>query len=309
MTIGVAVAAGVMATALPTWWAAGGVALLSVLFWAWATAAFGWGWWVNVTLPLTGAAAALFGGVAEQHFVENRERRKLAGLFGLYVSPQVFDRLVNDPTLARLGGEERYMTVLFSDIRGFTAVSERQTPVDMVRLLNDHFSAMVEVIQRHGGMVDKFAGDMVMALFGAPMDDAAHEEHAVDAALEMCAAVDALNARRAAAGQPPLDIGVGINTGAMIAGNVGSASIRSYTVIGDAVNLGSRLESLNKQFGTRVLISDATRRALPSRFACEPRGTVPVKGREGLVEIFEVRGVVPQGGGDVTPPAGSEAVI
>jgi adenylate cyclase len=121
--------------------------------------------------------------------------------------------------------------------------------------------------------------------------------------------VDALNARRAAAGQPPLDIGVGINTGAMIAGNVGSASIRSYTVIGDAVNLGSRLESLNKQFGTRVLISDATRRALPSRFACEPRGTVPVKGREGLVEIFEVRGVVPQGGGDVTPPAGSEAVI
>jgi adenylate cyclase len=144
---------------------------------------------------------------------------------------------------------------------------------------------------RHRGTVDKFVGDMVMALFGAPLDDADHADHAVQAALEMIAELQKLNQGWKAQGRfAELDIGVGVNTGIMIAGNIGSDAIMSYTVIGDAVNLGSRLESLNKQYGTRIIISDATRRALKGRYLYRPLGDVVVKGKSEPVGIFEVTG-------------------
>src|SRR5207302_1701624 len=158
------------------------------------------------------------------------------------------------PELAELGGRRREMSVLFSDIRGFTTVTENGEAEDIVAQLNEYFSTMVDVVFRHGGTVDKFVGDMVMALFGAPLDDANHAEHAVDAALEMIDELLKLNEKWTAEGRPSLDIGIGINTGPMIAGNIGSEAIMSYTVIGDAVNLGSRLESLNKQYSTRIII-------------------------------------------------------
>ena len=142
------------------------------------------------------------------------------------------------------------MTVLFSDIRGFTTFSEQGQPEEIVQQLNEYFSRMVHVLFEHRGTLDKFVGDAVMALFGAPLDDADHAEHAVQAALAMLRELDALNREWAAQGRPTLAIGVGVNTGEMVAGNIGSETIMSYTVIGDAVNLGSRLESLNKQYGT-----------------------------------------------------------
>jgi adenylate cyclase len=132
---------------------------------------------------------------------------------------------------------------------------------------------------------------MVMALFGAPLADPHHAEHAVDAALQMIAELQRLNQRWAAEGRPALDIGIGINTGPMIAGNIGSEAIMSYTVIGDAVNLGSRLESLNKQYGTRIIISEATRDSLPPKYAFRPLGDVVVKGKTQPVAIFEVVGL------------------
>jgi adenylate cyclase len=210
-------------------------------------------------------------------------------LFGRYVSKDVFQQLMSDPALAELGGKRREMTVLFSDIRGFTAHSEKGEAEEIVATLNEYFSRMVEIVFKHHGTLDKFVGDMVMALFGAPLNDASHADHAVEAAIEMVTELNALNAKWAAEGKPPLDIGIGINSGDMIAGNIGSRAIMSYTVIGDAVNLGSRLESLNKEYGTRIIISDATRVRLTKPQAIRPLGDVVVKGKTKPVAIFEVQ--------------------
>ena len=147
---------------------------------------------------------------------------------------------------------------------------------------------MVDVLFAHKGTLDKFVGDMVMALFGAPLDDPQHAEHAVDAALEMIRDLHRLNEKWTAEGRPALDIGIGISTGPMIAGNIGSEAIMSYTVIGDAVNLGARLESLNKEYGTRIIISEHTRSRLKGRYDMRPLGSVTVKGKSHPVAIYEV---------------------
>jgi adenylate cyclase len=281
---------GSVSTLLPAWWATAVTAVLVTVLSAIATQLFGTGYWLNLSQPVLASAVALFGGVAYQYFFEGRETRKMKKLFGRYVSKDVYEQLVANPSLARLGGHRRDMTVLFSDIRGFTAVSEHAQPEDIVRMLNEYFTRMVELVFARQGTLDKFVGDMVMALFGAPLDDPRHADHAVDAALDMVGALAALNARWQAEGRPALDIGIGINTGPMIAGNIGSDAIMSYTVIGDAVNLGSRLESLNKQYGTRIIISDATRQRLSSPYQLRPLGDVLVKGKTQPVAIFEVVG-------------------
>ena len=290
---GAAIAIGLIATALPAWWAAAATAMfVAGLSWI-ATRLFGDGYWLNLSQPVLASSVALFGGVAYQYFVEGREKRKMKKLFGQYVSKDVYEQLVANPALARLGGQRREMTVLFSDIRGFTTVSERGQPEEIVGMLNEYFTRMVDLVFTHKGTLDKFVGDMVMALFGAPLDDPHHADHAVEAALDMIAALAVLNARWKAEGRPELDIGIGINTGPMIAGNIGSEAIMSYTVIGDAVNLGSRLESLNKQYGTRIIISDATRERLSRPYRLRPLGDVVVKGKTRPVAIFEVVGREP----------------
>jgi len=260
------------------------------LFASATTRAFASGYWINLTQPVLASSLALFGGVAYQYFVEGREKRQMKKLFGQYVSRDVFAQLVADPSRARLGGHRRQMTVLFSDIRGFTTLTERGEPEAIVAMLNEYFTRMVAIVFRHKGTIDKFVGDMVMALFGAPLDDAGHAGHAVEAALDMVDALHELNARWQAEGREPLDIGIGINTGPMIAGNIGSEAIMSYTVIGDAVNLGSRLESLNKEYGTRIIISETTRAALDGRYLIRPLGEVVVKGKTEPVAIFELTG-------------------
>ena len=193
------------------------------------------------------------------------------------------------PELAELGGRRRDMTVLFSDIRGFTSITERGDPQELVGQLNEYFTRMVAIVFKHQGTVDKFVGDMVMALFGAPLDDADHAEHAVAAAVEMVHELGELNREWHGRGMAQLDIGVGVNSGDMIAGNIGSSSIMSYTVIGDNVNLGSRLESLNKDYKTRIIISDATRVRLKGEYDTRPLGDVKVKGKSQAVSIFEVK--------------------
>jgi adenylate cyclase len=288
VTAGSGLAAGLAAVFLPVPWAivvvlggAGGLAAL--LTWV-----LGGGAWVGSVAPLLATALALFGGVAWQYAVEGREKRKVRQLFGRYVSRDVVEALVADPSRARLGGQRREMTVLFSDIRGFTASTERGTPEAVVAQLNEYFTEMVEVLFRNHGTLDKFVGDMVMGLFGAPLEDVHHADHAVRAAGEMIAALARLNARWQAEGRPSVDIGIGINTGQMIAGNIGSSAIMSYTVIGDAVNLGSRLESLNKDYGTRILISEETRQRLTVPVETRLVGEVRVKGRTQPVVVHEV---------------------
>jgi adenylate cyclase len=288
--VGAAVATGLLATLLPAWWASAAALLLAALGTWLSLRLFAGGLWINVVQPGLAASVALFGGVAYQYFVEGREKRKMKRLFGQYVSRDVYEQLVAHPELARLGGTRREMTVLFSDIRGFTTFSEQGQPEEIVATLNEYFTRMVELVFEHKGTLDKFVGDMVMALYGAPLDDPQHADHAVETAVRMVEELGKLNARWRAAGGPELDIGIGINTGPMIAGNIGSQAIMSYTVIGDAVNLGARLESLNKQYGTRIIISDATRQALTGRYECRALGDVVVKGKSKPVAIFEVTG-------------------
>lgn len=297
-----ALVVGFVATVVAAWWAtAVTMLLLAVLAWI-ATMTFAAGYWLNLTQPVIAASIALFGGVGYQYFVEGREKRKMKRLFGQYVSKDVFNQLVAHPELARLGGQRRDMTVLFSDIRGFTTLTEQGQPEQVVGMLNEYFSRMVDIVFRHHGTLDKFVGDMVMALFNAPLDDPDHADHAVCAALEMIEELQSLNARWKAAGQfTGLDIGIGVNTGSMIAGNIGSDSVMSYTVIGDAVNLGSRLESLNKQFGTRIIISEATRERLTGQYTFRPLGEVVVKGKTHPVAIFEVCGQPERGAGAAAP--------
>jgi len=286
--IGAGLLIGLVAALVPAWWATGATLIFVIIFSWIGTRLLAGGYWLNLSQPAIASSIALLGGVGYQYFHEGREKRKMKKLFGQYVSKDVYEQLVANPGLARLGGQRREMTVLFSDIRGFTSVSEKGEPEEIVHMLNEYFTRMVEIVFHHRGTVDKFVGDMVMALFGAPLDDPDHAEHAVEAALDMMDELHKLNVKWNSEGRPSLDIGVGINTGPMIAGNIGSDQIMSYTVIGDAVNLGSRLESLNKQYSAHIIISDATRSHLKGTYTFKPLGDVVVKGKTKPVAIFEV---------------------
>ena len=290
-TIGGALAVGLLAALLP-YTAASAGALLAISIWTWySLSVFRSGLWVNMTQPLIAVVVALFAGTAYRYFVEERQKRVVKKLFGRYVSKDVYKQLIDNPDLARLGGGRREMTVLFSDIRGFTTITEKGDPEALVAQLNEYFSRMVDLVFHHKGTVDKFVGDMVMALFGAPLDDVEHADHAVQTAVDMVAELGRLNAKWVSEGKSELDVGVGVNSGEMIAGNIGSSSIMSYTVIGDNVNLGARLESLNKDYKTRIIISDATRGRLKNQYNIRPLGDVVVKGKSRPVGIFEI--VVP----------------
>jgi adenylate cyclase len=288
-TVGGALLVGLLAALLP-YTAASAGALAAISFYTWVSlSVFRGGLWVNMTQPLVAVALALFAGTAYRYFVEERQKRTVKKLFGRYVSKDVYQQLISNPDLARLGGGRREMTVLFSDIRGFTTITEKGDPEALVGQLNEYFSRMVELVFEHKGTVDKFVGDMVMALYGAPLDDASHADHGVQTAIHMVAELGVLNRKWLAEGKAQLDIGIGVNSGDMIAGNIGSSSIMSYTVIGDNVNLGSRLESLNKEYKTRIIISDATRGRLTNQYNLRPLGDVVVKGKSRPVAIFEVQ--------------------
>ncbi len=280
---------GCLGAFLSAWWTiAGGVAVLALLAGA-SVALFGYGVWLPVMPPMLATAMAASGGVAYQYFIEGREKRKLKRVFSRMVAPDVYAHLLSDPKRARLGGERRDMAVLFSDIRGFTTLTEGGRAEDVVAQLNEYFTQWVDVLFRHKGTVDKFVGDMVMALFSAPLDDPDAADHAVQAALEMLGVLDELNARWQREGRPRIACGIGINSGEMIAGTIGSEQLMSYTVIGDAVNLGSRLESLNKQYGTTIIISETTKQRLKGQYHIAALGDVTVKGKTRPVSIYEVR--------------------
>ena len=284
-----ALAIGLLAAFLP-FSAAAATSLAIVGGWTlFAISAFKGGQWLNLVEPVAVGGVALFFGTAYRYLIEGREKRKVAKLFGRYVSRDVYAQLMAHPERAELGGARREMTVLFSDIRGFTSVTERGDPEALVGQLNEYFSRMVAIVFRNKGTVDKFVGDMVMALFSAPLDDPDHAEHGVKTAIEMVQELGELNKAWAARGMTQLDIGIGVNSGEMIAGNIGSSSIMSYTVIGDNVNLGARLESLNKEYKCRIIISDATRTRLKTTYDIRPLGGVVVKGKSKAVEIFEIR--------------------
>lgn len=216
------------------------------------------------------------------------ERDRVRDLLDKNVSPEVAAQLLRDG--ATLGGEEREVTILFADLRGFTTLSEHLPPRELLTLLNRYLDRMSAEIEHHGGVIDKFIGDAIMALFGAPVPQGDAARRAVSAALAMERALVGLNAELAAEGRPPLAIGVGVNTARVVAGNIGSQRRLNYSVIGDGVNVASRLQSLTRtpEYRTNVIVSAATLRAAQTPFPARPLGTVAVKGRAEPVEIFAV---------------------
>lgn len=220
-----------------------------------------------------------------------KDRAFIRNTFARYVPGSVVNTLLADPDMIKLGGEERMVTVLFSDIAGFTGISEKMQPKALVKLLNEYFTAMADIIIRHGGIIDKFQGDAVMAEFGIPVPMENHAEHAVDAALDMLERLAGLRQVWKKKGLPELHCRIGINTNRMIVGNMGSDRALDYTVIGDAVNLASRLEGANKRYGTALIISEFTRNYLSSeKYLTRILDYVKVKGKKDPVKIYEVYG-------------------
>jgi class 3 adenylate cyclase len=209
--------------------------------------------------------------------------------FGSYVTNQVLDEILKGKIA--IGGELRHATVMFSDIRGFTAMAEGLPPAAVVAFLNRYLNMMVDVVVEHRGTVDKFIGDAVMASFGVPLSAPDDALRAVRAALAMLDALGGWNAERAAAGEPPVEIGIGLCTGEVLAGSIGSSKKREYTVIGDTVNTSSRIEQLNKQLGTRLLVSEATWRAVEDKVVGRALPPVEVKGKAQPLTVYEVTGL------------------
>jgi len=245
--------------------------------------------WLNMTYPLVFMFMTGISTYAYITYKENKERKQVEQLFGKFVSPQILEKLLADKASAGFGGQRKVMTVLFSDIRGFTSLSERNSPDEVIAVLNEYITEMVEVILAHNGTLDKYIGDAIMAFYNDPVEMDDHALRAVQTAVAMRKKLAELNEKWINEGKEPLNIGIGINTGEMIVGHMGSPRLVDYTVIGDNVNLASRIESLTKQYNATILVSEETYNNLQGKVEAVYRDEVVVKGRSKPVKIYEIK--------------------
>jgi len=259
----------------------------------------GWGWWAflsgrvtDVLTPFLGILLAWGAVTAARLLTEGRYNRWLEGAFGRYLAPSLIEALKKDPSMLELGGTTRQLTILFSDVKGFTTLSEQLKPPQLVRLLNEYLTAHCDAVFRHGGVVDKFIGDAVMAFYGDPVPDAEHALHACRTALDVQRDLASLQALLTELGVKEFIVRIGLNSGDAVVGNMGSRHRFDYTCMGDTVNLASRLESANKFFGTRILLGPLTYEAAKAGILAKPLARVAVKGKTEPVPVYELLGLV-----------------
>ncbi len=250
------------------------------------------GIWFNLVYP----ASSLFFGYTSQtayrFFMEERRARDIRKMFSSYVSKRIVDELIRDPSKTKLGGDRKEITVLFSDIRGFTSFSEKHQPEEVVSLLNEYLGAMTDIVFEYEGTLDKFVGDAIMALWGAPIGQPDHAERAVRCAVAMITKLKQLQAKWASEGRYVIDIGIGINTGDMVVGNMGAEGKKmDYTVIGDNVNLGARLEGLTRKYNNHIIISEYTYEKVKGIVEAKELDSVTVKGKENPVVVYDLIGL------------------
>jgi adenylate cyclase len=244
---------------------------------------------MNLTIPFLGVAFCYVGGLVYSTITEQKEKYRIRKIFQHYVSPSIVDKMLDSGQLPEFGGERRDLTVLFSDIRRFSHFSEQHEPEFVVSRLSDYFTEMVDIIFKHEGTLDKFVGDEIMAIFGAPLYYENHAERACHAALEMSERLRLMQQRWAAANQEVFEIGIGINTGKAVVGNLGSEQLFDYTVIGNEINLGARIESANKVYQTTILLSENTFLQVQDKAKAREIDHIRAVGLQNPVRIYELR--------------------
>ena len=244
--------------------------------------------WLNLIYPVLTMLSVYSGITVYRYMTEEREKKKVRNAFQYYLTASVITEMLKDPSKLKLGGNKKQLTVLFSDIRGFTTISEQLSPEELVHFLNEYLTAMTDIVFKYDGLLDKYMGDAIMAVYGAPLDQADHALRTCRTALEMLQTLKKLQIKWSAEGKPFMNIGVGINTGDMVVGNMGSQMRFDYTVMGDSVNLASRLEGINKEYGTNIVISEFTYAIVKDDFFCRELDAVRVKGKKLPVKIYEL---------------------
>jgi len=243
---------------------------------------------LNMFYPLSAAVLSFFGLTGLYYAIETREKGRIKDAFGKYVSPLVVNELLEHSEKLKLGGENRHIVIMFSDIRNFTTISEALGPERLVAFLNEYLTAMTSIVLARKGLLDKYIGDAIMAFWGAPLDQDGKEETACNVALEMMEKLKEL--RKGWTRLPPVDIGIGLSEGKCVVGNIGSHERFDYTAIGDRVNLASRLEGLNKQYGTNIIVSEGVYEKVKGSFVFRKLDFVRVKGKKNPERIFELVG-------------------
>ena len=249
-----------------------------------------YGWIVNIVYPLTCILLVYLSVTAYRYFVESRQKRFIRDVFSTYLAKPVVDQLIESGQKVELGGEERVITAFFSDVQGFTSISEKLSPRELVELLNEFLTGMTDIILDHNGTVDKFEGDAIIAFFGAPNQLPGHADMAVKASIEMQRRLADMRARWREQNRPELFMRIGMNTGTAVVGNMGSRNRMDYTMMGDTVNIAARLEGMNKVYGTATLISEYTRSHIDETIAVRELDLVRVVGRKEPLSIYEVIG-------------------
>jgi len=262
-----------------------------LIFFAGNVALFGASHFVlPLIVPCITLALSYSGASTARYVTTGRELRQTRGVLERYVAPQLVKYVMANIEQMNLNGDKRELTILMSDVRNFTTMTEKAEPMELIALLDDYLAAMTEIIFKYNGIVDKFIGDGILAYWGAFTPEENHAEDAALAALEMIEQLAQLNQRWQEQGKQPIAIGIGINTGKVIFGNIGKGKKLEFTVIGDAVNLASRLEGLNKEFHTSIVIGEETRLRLGNNMDVRCLGGVKVKGKTIETQVYELRG-------------------